>query len=221
MSEQASTEAVETKAKRRIVGRVVSNKMDKTITVSVERTVKHPLYGKLLRKTTKLHAHDEKNECHEGDLVALVAAAKAQMSQAIYNRLANAGSLDFKPSGPLPPQLPQTAQAIKIATAQLGKPYVWGATGPDSFDCSGLMQWSWAQVGVGLPRVAADQQAWVIPVPISQVLPGDLVFFGNPAHHVGMYIGNGMMVDAPHSGAYVEEVSVWWDELAGFGRVHL
>ena len=72
MSEQASTEAVETKAKRRIVGRVVSNKMDKTITVSVERTVKHPLYGKLLRKTTKLHAHDEKNECHEGDLVAVV-----------------------------------------------------------------------------------------------------------------------------------------------------
>ncbi len=69
MSEQA-TESVKTQ--RRIVGRVVSNKMDKTITVSVERTVKHPLYGKLLRKTTKLHAHDEKNECREGDLVAVV-----------------------------------------------------------------------------------------------------------------------------------------------------
>lgn len=69
MSEQ-TTETVQ--SKRRIVGRVVSNKMDKTITVSVERTVKHPLYGKLLRKTTKLHAHDEKNECHEGDLVAIV-----------------------------------------------------------------------------------------------------------------------------------------------------
>jgi small subunit ribosomal protein S17 len=69
MSEQA-TESVKTQ--RRIVGRVVSNKMDKTITVSVERTVKHPLYGKLLRKTTKLHAHDEKNECNEGDLVAIV-----------------------------------------------------------------------------------------------------------------------------------------------------
>ena len=68
MSETTETQ----KAKRRIVGRVVSNKMDKTITVSVERTVKHPLYGKLLRKTTKLHAHDEKNQCHEGDLVAIV-----------------------------------------------------------------------------------------------------------------------------------------------------
>lgn len=69
MSEQANTES---KAQRRIVGRVVSNKMDKTITVSVERTVKHPLYGKQLRRTTKLHAHDENNECNEGDLVAIV-----------------------------------------------------------------------------------------------------------------------------------------------------
>ncbi|WP_293390676.1 30S ribosomal protein S17 [Nevskia sp.] len=59
-------------AARRIVGRVLSSKMDKTITVAVERTVKHPLYGKLLRKTTKLHAHDENNQCHEGDLVAIV-----------------------------------------------------------------------------------------------------------------------------------------------------
>jgi small subunit ribosomal protein S17 len=73
MSEHANTtEAAPAKGQRRIVGRVISNKMDKTITVAVERTVKHPLYGKLLRKTTKLHAHDEKNECHEGDLVAVV-----------------------------------------------------------------------------------------------------------------------------------------------------
>lgn len=65
-----TTEAV--KPQRRIVGRVVSNKMDKTITVSVERQIKHPVYGKLLRRTTKLHAHDENNQCHEGDLVAIV-----------------------------------------------------------------------------------------------------------------------------------------------------
>ena len=69
MSDQAATPA---KAERRIVGRVSSNKMQKTITVLVERQVKHPLYGKLLRKTTKLKAHDENNECTEGDLVAIV-----------------------------------------------------------------------------------------------------------------------------------------------------
>jgi len=68
MSEQTAT----TKPERRVVGRVTSNKMDKTITVLVERQVKHPLYGKYVRKSTKLHAHDENNECGEGDLVAIV-----------------------------------------------------------------------------------------------------------------------------------------------------
>jgi cell wall-associated NlpC family hydrolase len=67
--------------------------------------------------------------------------------------------------------------------------------------------------------VAADQQAAAIPVPISQLAPGDLVFFGAPAHHVGIYVGGGRMVDAPHSGANVTVVPIWWDDLAGFGRV--
>lgn len=62
----------ENKAPRRVVGRVVSNKADKTITVLVERSVRHPLYGKYVRKSSKLHAHDENNECHEGDKVAIV-----------------------------------------------------------------------------------------------------------------------------------------------------
>jgi small subunit ribosomal protein S17 len=69
MSEQNNT--VE-KKERRVIGRVVSSKMNKTITVLVERSVKHPLYGKILRRTTKLHAHDETNQCKEGDLVAIV-----------------------------------------------------------------------------------------------------------------------------------------------------
>jgi cell wall-associated NlpC family hydrolase len=57
-------------------------------------------------------------------------------------------------------------------------------------------------------------------VPISQLAPGDLVFFGSPAYHVGMYIGNGLMVDAPHTGADVSISPIWWNDLAGFGRVH-
>jgi cell wall-associated NlpC family hydrolase len=74
---------------------------------------------------------------------------------------------------------------------------VWGGNGPDTFDCSGLMKWAWSHVGVNIPRVAADEQLWASPVPISQLAPGDFVFFGSPAHHVGMYIGIGMTVDAP------------------------
>ncbi len=71
MSEETKVEGAE-KAQRRIVGRVLSSKADKTITVAVERSVKHPVYGKYVRRTTKLHAHDENNESHEGDLVAVV-----------------------------------------------------------------------------------------------------------------------------------------------------
>jgi cell wall-associated NlpC family hydrolase len=154
------------------------------------------------------------------DVAALMAGQKAILAVAAYSRISRAGTLLFTPGGPLPGQLPETAKAISTATAQIGKWYVWGAAGPDTFDCSGLMQWSWAQVGVRLPRVAADQQAWAVPVPISQVQPGDLVFFGIPAHHVGMYVGNGLMVEAPHSGAMLDLTSIWWDDLAGFGRVH-
>jgi cell wall-associated NlpC family hydrolase len=157
----------------------------------------------------------------QGDLVNLVAAQRASIAQTAYNQITQSGRLLFNPATPLPGALPQTAAVINIALAQQGKPYVWGGTGPDVFDCSGLMQWSWAQAGVRIPRVAAAQQAWATPVPISQIQPGDLVFFGNPAHHVGMYIGNGQMVDAPHTGAFVEVVPMWWSELAGFGRVHL
>jgi cell wall-associated NlpC family hydrolase len=156
----------------------------------------------------------------QGDLAALVAIQKATLAVAAYTKISEAANLLFTPSSPLPAVLPQATQAITIATAQIGKPYVWGGAGPNTFDCSGLMQWSWAQVGVHLPRVAADQQSWATPVPISDVEPGDLVFFGSPAHHVGMYVGDGLMVEAPHTGATVDLTSIWWDDLAGFGRVH-
>lgn len=156
----------------------------------------------------------------QGSMAQLIAAEKATAAVTAFDQFTITNSLDFPTLGPLPAPIPQTQGAIQATLAQLGKPYVWGGTGPNSFDCSGLMQWSWAQVGVHIPRVANDQQSWATPIPISQVQPGDFVFFGNPAHHVGMYIGNGMMVDAPHTGAFVEVDSVWWSDLAGFGRVH-
>jgi cell wall-associated NlpC family hydrolase len=155
-----------------------------------------------------------------GNMVTLVDAAQSGIAWKTYAQLGGGRLLDFTPSHPLPAPVGNTARAIAVATAQVAKPYQWGAAGPGSFDCSGLMQWSWAQAGVQLPRVAADQQAWAIPVPISQILPGDLVFFGAPAEHVGMYLGNGLMIDAPHTGAWVEIVPIWWAQLSGFGRVH-
>src|SRR5439155_17943673 len=90
-------------------------------------------------------------------------------------------------AAPVPPADPAAASAVNFAVSQVGKPYEWGATGPDTFDCSGLTSKAWSAAGRTIPRVAADQQAAAIPVAISDGQAGDLVFFGSPAHHVGMY----------------------------------
>ncbi|MER7773764.1 NlpC/P60 family protein [Streptomyces sp. NPDC096191] len=102
-------------------------------------------------------------------------------------------------------------KALAFARAQIGKPYVWGATGPGSYDCSGLTQAAWKAAGVTLPRVTYDQANAGTTVPVSQALPGDLVFFYDDLSHVGLYIGNGMMIHAPKPGAYVREESIYYD----------
>ena len=117
---------------------------------------------------------------------------------------------DLGLSGPLPaPNTAAAAAAIAYATAQLGKPYVYGGTGPDVFDCSGLVLTAFAAAGITLPRTAEYQIDAGYPVPQKQLQPGDLVFFnlgeqiaGRPGH-VGIYLGNGLMIDAPHTGAVV------------------
>ena len=116
-------------------------------------------------------------------------------------------------------------QAVGRALDQVGDPYVWGATGPDSFDCSGLMWWSYDGVGIDLPRVSRDQSAGGgVPVAIEDLLPGDLVFFATAAwdpgvvHHVGMYVGDGLMVDAPAPGEYVRVEPVSGAGYAGAVR---
>ena len=98
--------------------------------------------------------------------------------------------------------------AISVAKAQLGKPYQWGAAGPDSFDCSGLTSYAWGHAGVSLPHSAAGQQGMGASVAQSDLQPGDLVFFGSPAYHVALYIGDGMIIHAPTSGDVVKIVSL-------------
>jgi cell wall-associated NlpC family hydrolase len=105
----------------------------------------------------------------------------------------------------------KAGKALAFARAQIGKPYVWGATGPGSYDCSGLTQAAWKAAGVTLPRTTYDQVEAGTTVSISQAQPGDLVFFYDDISHVGIYIGNGMMIHAPKPGAYVREESVYYD----------
>ena len=111
-------------------------------------------------------------------------------------------------------------KAISVATEQTGDPYVWGATGPSSFDCSGLTQYAYGAAGIELPRVSADQAGSLPTVPNDQVKRGDLMFFGDPAvYHVGIFLrwenGEAIMLHAPKPGAEVREEAAWDGWFAG------
>jgi peptidoglycan DL-endopeptidase CwlO len=115
---------------------------------------------------------------------------------------------------------------LRAAMSRRGMPYVWGAAGPASFDCSGLVQWSFAQAGITMPRVAADQAQAGPAVPVSQLEPGDLLFYHtdptapNYISHVAIYLGNGWMLQAPEPGEDVEVVPAGFGpEFAGAIRV--
>ncbi|MCT9112268.1 NlpC/P60 family protein [Streptomyces mirabilis] len=101
-------------------------------------------------------------------------------------------------------------KALAFARTQVGKPYVWGATGPGSYDCSGLTQAAWKAAGVTLPRTTYDQVKAGTTVSLADIKPGDLVFFYDDISHVGLYVGNGMMIHAPKPGAYVREESIFY-----------
>ncbi|MER0447784.1 C40 family peptidase [Streptomyces sp. Edi4] len=102
----------------------------------------------------------------------------------------------------------KAAGALAFARAQMGKPYVRGAAGPASYDCAGLTRAAWKAAGVELPRAARDQTMAGAEVAPGELGPGDLLFFYDDRSHVGLYSGRGMMIHAPHSGAYVREEPV-------------
>ncbi|MDX6287960.1 MAG: peptidoglycan DL-endopeptidase CwlO [Frankiales bacterium] len=110
------------------------------------------------------------------------------------------------------------AVAVRFAYNQLGKPYSWGASGPGSYDCSGLTMASWGAAGVSLPHSSSAQYGSGRHVSRSELKPGDLVFYGNPIHHVGIYIGNGNYIHAPHSGDVVSIDPAFRDDYAGAVR---
>jgi len=125
------------------------------------------------------------------------------------------------PSGPPPPVPAGVGGAIQAAEGELGVPYVWGGSSPSGFDCSGLVMWSYAQAGIGLPRTSGAQFAATTHIPLADIQPGDLLFYGpGGSDHVAMYIGGGTMIEAPYTGAVVSETGVRTDGgFAGVGRV--
>jgi peptidoglycan DL-endopeptidase CwlO len=170
---------------------------------------------------------DQLDDLLDENLDLLVAEQRQQEQQ----QQQNAGDhVSTQPVNGFAPH-PNAVRAVRFALGELGKPYVWGAEGPNAYDCSGLVLRSYQSVGANLPRVAADQfwgtrdRLVTMSATVAQqgLLPGDLVFFGRGSwqsvHHVGMYVGNGLMVHAPNSREVVKVSPIWWYEFYAATRV--
>lgn len=120
------------------------------------------------------------------------------------------------PPGPVPdPDVEGAKKAIEFAKQQLGKPYIWGAAGPDAYDCSGLTMQAWKAGGVTMDHWTGSQYAQTRPIPLTEVQPGDLIFY-NQMQHVALYIGDGKIIHAPHAGSTVqiEDMYYWRTNMA-------
>ena len=140
-----------------------------------------------------------------------VKAQLAQLSAEEQAQLDGSMDLDFEPVA-----TGRAQKAINFALAQLGEPYGWGGTGPNGWDCSGLVMKSWAAAGISLPRVVGPQYGATKHISRSQLQPGDLVFYGGMSH-VGMYLGKGRVIHAPRPGRSVEITGL--GSFSKFGRV--
>jgi len=143
---------------------------------------------------------------------AQAAAQAAAAASAASNASSTGGSSGGSSGGGSVPDPGGSGQSAVVAIAQryLGVPYVYGGASPGGFDCSGLAMYCYAQIGISLSHGATDQQRASTPVPLSALQPGDLVFFGGPSYsyHVGIYVGGGSMINAPHTGAVVSYGSI-------------
>ncbi|MFG2993068.1 NlpC/P60 family protein [Streptomyces sp. NPDC048257] len=163
------------------------------------------------RKLAELDALRSDVARHKRSVTAKLAAARRLLNampseeRADYERSSRSGGRsEGLPELPAPgASSGRAATAVMAARAAVGRPYVWGSTGPSGFDCSGLMVWSYRQAGVSLPRTSQAQRHAGRQVPLSQARPGDLVTYRSDASHVGMYVGNGQVVHAPYPGARV------------------
>jgi cell wall-associated NlpC family hydrolase len=165
-----------------------------------------------------------------GQIATLVQQQEAEQARAAQQAAetelaANSGPGFGLNNAAPPPTAPGGAGAVQAAESQLGVPYRWGAESPKGssdpgFDCSGLTAWSWGAVGVGLPHYSGSQMDDSAPVPLGDLQPGDLLFYGPGGdEHVAMYIGGGQMIEAPYTGAYVWVTSVrLGGDFVGAGR---
>jgi peptidoglycan DL-endopeptidase CwlO len=177
---------------------------------------------------------DQRARQTAGQQLATVQALEAQMNarkEAITAKIDQVNSAAMKqamaiftqtgqyPDITIPTANTVGAQALQAALSRRGDPYVWGAAGPEAFDCSGLVVWAFAQEGITLPHYTGDLWNSGVHIPRADLEPGDLVFFFPDISHVGIYLGDGLMVDAPDFGETVRVDPVYWAYYVGAVRI--
>lgn len=187
--------------------------------------LKEQAAGRLADLRTQRDELAERKAEIEGKLTTakqLLAKLTAEQRAAYEARSGGGAAPAARPQSAPPPPPPsdgsRAARAVAFAHGAIGKPYVWGATGPGSFDCSGLTQAAWRAAGVSLPRTTYTQINAGRRVSRDQLAPGDLVFFYSGITHVGLYIGNGQMIHAPRPGSTVRVAPVGSMPWAGAAR---
>ncbi len=145
----------------------------------------------------------------EAEIARIEAAERARAEAAARAAVSRSSTFAFVPSQSFPPPTRAArGEVVAIAKRYLGAPYRWGASGPNSFDCSGFTMFVYRQVGVSLPHSSRAQFGVGEKVPRSALQPGDLVFFGSPIHHVGIYVGGGQYIHSPRTGDVVRIASL-------------
>lgn len=175
------------------------------------------------QEKARLAALQAQKEAEARRKAAAIAAKEKAAAEAAAKAAKAAERKKASSTTPTTPGTPTTGasakadEAIAFARKQLGKPYVWGATGPTSYDCSGLTQAAWKAAGVDLPRTTWDQVNAGSRVSEADLKPGDLIFFYSDISHVGLYIGGGQMIHAPHTGTVVKIAPI--TEMPFYGAV--
>ena len=122
-------------------------------------------------------------------------------------------------TGEAPPSHPQAAAAVAMALAKVGIPYLWAGETDAGYDCSGLSKVAWEAAGIALPHQSVSQFNRTVRINPADLAPGDLLFFGDPIHHLGIYVGDGKMVEAPKPGVNVRITGIKRRDLVGIGRI--
>ena len=175
------------------------------------------IQGIIAQREAAQRAADAARAAEAGGILADASAGAGSADLSIGGSVG--GGADYTASIPAPPSSSTGGSAASVALGQLGTPYVWGGGAPGGFDCSGLIAWAYAQVGISLPHYAAAQYAMGTPVPMDALEPGDLISFHGSGHS-GMYIGSGQYVHAPQTGDVVK-VSTLADRSDADGAVRV